>query len=203
MFQRLRILPAAVAVAGLALSGMLRADDAKKAEPKPKLKKIEVANLAKGIPAITLEVPKDWKAQKPASSMRIGQYETTRVEGDPESPILAIFAFPAGGSLRQNLPRWLREFTKVEKVAATKGTCPQGPYFVGDVSGAHVGSFSLKRSTPLKNGRLINIILTPEGKPSYYLKVTGPAKSVEQAGKDLRRALGADIKKEEKIDLEI
>jgi len=86
-------------------------------------------------------------------------------------------------------------------VKTTKGTSSQGPYVVGDLSGTHVGSSFNRRPQPLENGRVIGIILMPEGKPYYYLKVTGPNNSVEAAAKALRKAIGADIEKEEKLEV--
>jgi hypothetical protein len=54
----------------------------------------------------------------------------------------------------------------------------------------------------LENGSVVTLIVMPKGKPYYYLKVTGPGKSVAAAAKALRTAIGADPKAEKKIDEE-
>lgn len=151
---------------------------------------------------IVLEIPETWKEQKPESRLRLTQFALPKAEGDSEPAELAVFVFPGGGTIEQNLPRWVREFDPQGlKVKTTKGTSSQGPYVVGDLTGTHRGSSFNRRPRPLENGRVLAIILMPEGKPYYYLKVTGPNKSVEAVAEDLRRAIGADIKKEEKLDI--
>ncbi|MBI1313637.1 hypothetical protein GC176_20285 [bacterium] len=173
------------------------ADDAKPDEKKAELKLVKVEARD-----ITLEVPETWKEEKPQSRLRLTQFALPKAEGDTEETELAVFVFPGGGTIEQNLPRWVSEFDRSTlKVKTTKGLSPQGQYVVGDLSGTHVGSSFNRRPKPLENGRVIGIILMPEGKPYYYLKVTGPNKSVEAAAKALRRAIGADIEKEEKLEV--
>ncbi|MHC4880816.1 MAG: hypothetical protein ACYTGL_30550 [Planctomycetota bacterium] len=179
-------------VAGAMAPSVVSAEE-KKAEAK--LVKVTARDIA-------LEVPVSWKEEKPKSRLRLTQFALPKAEGDTEKTELAVFVFPGGGTIEQNLPRWVREFDPQGlKVKTTKGTSSQGPYVVGDLSGTHRGSSFARRPKPLQNGRIIGIILMPEGKPYYYLKVTGPNKSVEAAAKALRRSIGADVEKEEKLEV--
>jgi hypothetical protein len=184
-------------LAGILTSQSASADDAKPDDKKdePKLVKVEARD-------ITLEIPETWKQQPPSNRLRLTQFLLPQVDGDDEKTELVISAFPGGGTIEQNLPRWVGEFDRAGlKVKTTKGTSPQGPYVVGDLTGTHRGSSFARRQKPLENGRVLTIILMPEGKAFYYLKVTGPDKSVEAAAKALRRAIGADIEKEEKLEV--
>ena len=189
-------------LAGLLLASVLSpkftaADDAKADGKKAEPKLVKVAARD-----ITLEIPESWKEEKPQSRLRLTQFALPKAEGDTEKAELAVFVFPGGGTIEQNLPRWVNEFERSTlKVKTTKGTSSQGPYVVGDLTGTHRGSSFSRRPKPLENGRIIGIILMPKGKPFYYLKVTGPNKSVEAAAKALRKAIGADIAKEEKLEI--
>ena len=184
-------------LAGVLASQAAIADDAKSDDEKDKAKLVTVEARD-----ITLEIPETWKQQPPSNRLRLTQFLLPKAEGDDEKTELVISAFPGGGTIAQNLPRWIGEFNRSGlKVKTTKGKSPQGPYVVGDLTGTHQGSSFNRRSAPLENGRVLTIILMPEGKAFYYLKVTGPNKSVEAIAKTLRTAIGADIEKEEKLEI--
>lgn len=186
-----------ILLVGVLASQVVIADDAKPDEKKEEVKLVKVEARD-----ITLEIPETWKQQPPSNRLRLTQFLLPKAEGDNEKTELVISAFPGGGTIAQNLPRWIGEFNRSGlKVKTTKGKSPQGPYVVGDLTGTHLGSSFNRRSAPLENGRVLTIILMPEGKAFYYLKVTGPNKSVEAAAKVLRTAIGADIEKEEKLEI--
>jgi hypothetical protein len=188
--------------AGLLLASVLSPKFAAAEDAKPDGEKAEPKLVKVTARDITLEVPESWKEEKPQSRLRLTQFALPKAEGDTENTELAVFVFPGGGTIEQNLPRWVSEFNRSTlKVKTTKGNSSQGPYVVGDLSGTHVGSSFSRRPKPLENGRVIGVILMPEGKPYYYLKITGPEKSVEAAAQALRKAIGADIEKEEKLEV--
>ena len=192
-----RIACLSILLAGVLASQTVIADDAKADEKKDEAKLVKVKARD-----ITLEIPDTWKQQPPSNRLRLTQFVLPKAEGDGEPTELVISAFPGGGTIEQNLPRWVGEFDRAGlKVKTTKGTSPQGPYVVGDLTGTHRGSSFARREKPLENGRVLTIILMPEGKAYYYLKVTGPDKSVEAVAKTLRTAIGADIEKEEKLEI--
>ncbi len=147
---------------------------------------------------LTLTVPEGWKQTKPASSLRLAQFEIPTAKGDSEAAQLAIFSFPGGGGgVKGNLPRWLGEFkTDGRKVVLKEGKGSQGAYVLADIKGEHIGTSFRRRPKPLKDGRLLGAIVTIEGKGIYFLKLVGQDATIEAAAKDFRAAIGADAKKE-------
>jgi len=162
---------------------------------KPKLREVKVKD-------VVFKVPEGWKEEKPKSRMRAAQFAIPKAKGDAEKTELAVFVMPGGGTFAQNLPRWTREFRSGSlKVKAHKGKCPQGEYTITELTGVHVGSSFAPRPKPLENGAMVTLILLKDGRAPYYLKMTGPANSVKEATKSLRRAIDADVKKEKPVEL--
>jgi hypothetical protein len=187
-----RILVALVAVA--LLSSVSFADEKKSGKDgkKPKLSEVKIKDL-------TLKVPATWKQQPPANRLRLAQFEIPLADGDKEKPLLVVSSF-SGGGLAQNIPRWKSEFRGEIKMTLGQGESPQGKYVIAALTGTHTGPGFRPRKKPLENGSVVTLIVMPKGKPYFYLKVTGPGKSVAAAAKALRTAIGADIKAEKKIE---
>ncbi|MDP6837270.1 MAG: hypothetical protein QGG85_08745, partial [Candidatus Marinimicrobia bacterium] len=57
------------------------------------------------IGSLTVTVPKEWKRENPASSMRAGQFRLSAASAESDDAELAIFA-GIGGSVEENLQRW-------------------------------------------------------------------------------------------------
>lgn len=170
-------------------------DGDKKDEKKPKLRQVKVKD-------VVFKIPEGWKEEKPKSRMRAAQFAIPNAKGDKGKTELAVFVMPGGGSFAQNLPRWTREFKAATlKVKAHKGKCPQGEYTITELTGTHVGSSFAPRPTPIEDGAMVTLILSKEGRAPYYLKMSGPAKTVKEATAALRRALDADAKKEKPVEL--
>ena len=175
------------------LVSSVRAEDPK-AKPAEKLNEIEIQD-------IKLKLPESWKQQPAENKLRLAQFTAPIAEGDNEAPNLVVSSF-AGGTSAQNMGRWTAEFKDSVKITSKKGESPQGPYEVTEISGSYAGPSFRRRPAPLENGRAVNFVLMPNEKPFYYLKLTGPTKSVEAAAKTLRAAFGADAKKEKDIERE-
>lgn len=167
------------------------------AEDKPEAKAPAVKEVV--LQDIKLNLPESWKSQKPENKLRLAQFDIPAVEGDEEGAALVVSAFNGGGGLKENMPRWIGEFRDSVKVVAKNGECAQGAYELAEVSGLYVGPSFRRRTTPLENGRAITIVLMPKDKPYYYLKLSGPAKTVDAAAKQLRTAMGADGAQEKVI----
>lgn len=167
----------------------------RKDEKKPKLRQVKVKD-------VVFKIPEGWKEEEPKSRMRAAQFAIPNAKGETVKTELAVFVMPGGGSFAQNLPRWTREFRAASlKVKAHKGVCPQGEYTITELTGVHVGSSFAPRKEPLENGAMVTLILSKEGRAPYYLKMSGPAKTVKAATAALRRALDADPKKEKPVEL--
>jgi gluconolactonase len=154
---------------------------------------------------VTLEVPANWKQTEPtgpAARLRLTQFEIPPAEGDDEPVLLVVSSFGGGGGgLEANLPRWLGEFEAEGRTyKAAKGTSPQGDYAVVDVSGTHVGPPFSRRAQPLENARLLAMVLEVKEKGNYFLKVSGPEKTIAAIVRPLRAAVGGDLGQEKPLN---
>ncbi|MEX2288448.1 MAG: hypothetical protein WD648_15230 [Planctomycetaceae bacterium] len=181
----------------------IAADDAKKDE---KAKPAEATKDVK-IDDITLKVPESWKQQEPTSNSRKAQFKIEKVEGDSESAELAVFFFGgSGGGVDANLKRWVSQFQdKERKAKITQGESPQGKYVFADITGTYnmpIGPIVQQKTKPLPGARMLGVILSVEGKGNYFLKLTGPEKTVAAAAKAFRDSFGADASKEKELKLD-
>jgi len=181
---------------GSAISHLPAADPAK---PKD-----SIATKTVKVVDITLTVPKTWKQTPVTSKLRKAQFRIPPVRGDRESPELVVYYFGGGGgNLESNLRRWIGEFrprgltTKI-----TTGKSSQGDYAVADLRGTYLGPSFKRRKTPLKNARMLSVMLFVKQKGYYYLKVSGPQKTIDSIAGSLRTAFGGNTKTEKKFQPE-
>jgi len=180
---------------GLAVlaSGTTRADE------KSKTREVKVKD-------ITMIVPKAWKQQPPANKLRLSQFLIPASKGDKETTELVVSSFGGGGGgLNANINRWVGQFqSKGRKVKISTGTSPQGEYVIVDVTGTYnksIGPPFQRKTKAIPGARMLSVILAVEKKGNYFLKMTGPAKSVTEAADAFRKSFGADAKKEKELDL--
>ncbi len=150
---------------------------------------------------ITMKVPVTWQKEKPRSRLRAGQFKLPAAKGDQEAAELAIFFFGgSGGGADANIRRWIGQFqAEGRKLKVLRGESSQGPYLLLDLTGTYnkpIGPPIQRRTKPMKNARMLAVILNIKGKGNYFLKLTGPNKTVTAAAVSLRESYGADIKKE-------
>lgn len=188
-----------LAVVSLAVSSLWAAAAPEKKEALKKGKPGKTATVK--VRDITLTVPTSWQKEKPRSRLRAGQFKLPAVPGDKQTAELAIFFFGgAGGGADANIRRWVGQF-RVEgrKMKVLRGESSQGPYLLLDLSGTYnqpIGPPIQRRTKPMKNARMLAVILNIKGKGNYFLKLTGPMKTVTAAAAPLRQSFGADLKKE-------
>ena len=154
---------------------------------------------------IALAVPAKWKQQPPSNRLRLAQFVIPAVEGDKEAAELVISSFGGdGGGVKANVTRWQKQFqAEGRKSALAKGQCEQGEYVVVELSGTYNkpdGPPILRKTKPMPNARMVGVILKVEGKGFYFLKLTGPDKTVAAAGTALRKSMGAEKSKETPLE---
>jgi len=154
------------------------------------------------IKAIKLKVPNNWKQEEPSNNLRLSQFKLPPVEGDKPSTELVISSFGGdGGGVDQNFKRWVDQFTaEGRKVKLTSGECEQGKYYVNDVTGTYLqssgGPFAGGKKTPMPGYRSLSVVLAVPEKGVYFLRLTGPEKTVTSAAESFRKSFGGDASKE-------
>ena len=153
---------------------------------------------------ITLNVPTSWKESAPSNNLRTAQFAIPKVEGDKDDAELVVYFFGgAGGGVNANLERWSGQFQpggKKQKIY--KGESPQGEYYLLDITGVYnkpIGPPINRQTNPTPGYQMLAIVLMVKEKGNYFLKLTGPQKTVNAAAKALRVAIDADLKKEAEV----
>lgn len=161
--------------------------------------KVEVKEIA--IKDIKLKLPSDWKKEEPSNNLRLAQFKPPAAEGDEAVAELVISSFGGdGGGVDQNFKRWNDQFTpEGRKIKTTSGECAQGKYYVSDIKGTYLqssgGPFAGGKKTPKPNYRSVSVVLS-HADGTYFLRLTGPEKTVTAASDAFRKSFGGDAEKE-------
>ena len=196
----MRIRPHWVLLGLVAMAGMATAEDTKPETPAAP-KEVEAGDLK-------LFVPATWKQQQPSNNLRLAQFSIPPVEDDKDSAELVITP-PIGGTREANITRWVDQFEAAgRELVMTKGKCPQGEYVLVQLSGTYkrsIGPPIRGKTEPAPGYKMHGVMLTvtKDGKNvgNYFLKLTGPAKTVAASDEALRASIAADKSKEEKYEL--
>lgn len=168
--------------------------DAAAGEKETKLREVAVDD-------ITLKVPAGWKQSEPTSRLRKAQFAIPAAEGDKEDAELVVYFFGgAGGGVDANIKRWIGQFQEKDRTGkTTQGKSPHGDYILVDVAGTYnkpIGPPVLQKTEPMPDARMLGVILQVKEKGNYFLKLTGPKKTVTAAADALRNSFGGDAKGE-------
>lgn len=131
--------------------------------------------------------PATWKEEAPANKMRFMQFKLPKVGDDKDDAELVIFK-GLGGSPEANVKRWKDQFTppagktadesaKVEKVKVAGN---EGLYL--DVTGSYAfnpAPFNPNSKTEKRDNYRMLAIHFEGPKEIYHIKLTGPARTVE------------------------
>lgn len=139
---------------------------------------------------LTFEAPTTWKSARPSSSMRRAQLAIPAAEGDKEDGECVLFAFPGGaGSVEANIERWAGQFRTEAgtppKAQVTKTKGKNTDVTLVNLGGRYVAPIAPgSPETVDKPGFMLvgAIVETPE--VSYFLKATGPEKTMKAAKAD-------------------
>lgn len=154
---------------------------------------------------VTLDVPKTWQQQPPENKFRAAQFVIPAAGKDKQKAELVVYYFGGGGGgVNANIKRWIGQFEQQKReVNIKKGKSAQGPYVLVDVTGTYnkpVGPPFLQKTEPMPGARMMAVVLRVKDKGNYFLKLTGPEKTVTKSAKRFRKAFGADPEKEEKYE---
>jgi len=145
--------------------------------------------------AATLEVPADWEATKPASSIIEHEFVAKVGEGD-DAKTARITTMAAGGDVKANIDRWKGQFKGGDAAAQKTETMKMGNWtvHVADLSGSFAetmggGPFSGGKVVQRENFAMTGVIIEHAPGRSYFIKVTGPMDAVKQTRPELMKML--------------
>jgi gluconolactonase len=153
---------------------------------------------------LTLKVPEAWRAGALSGNARFSprkaQLKVPRVGSDKEDADFVVYYFAGGaGPVDANIQRWVNAFQSSDrKVKVTTGKSTEGDYVLVDTQGTWnkpVGEMGPGQKHELTlNSRALGVILTTN--VGYYIRLTGPEKTVTANADAFRAAFGADAKSE-------
>lgn len=148
---------------------------------------------------LTYNVPTGWKSTPTTSSMRAAQFVLPRAAGDAQDADLVVYYFGgSGGTVAANIERWLGQMQQPDGKPSSSVAQRQKRSLNGlavtlvDVSGTYVAEMTPgaadRHNSP--NFRLrAAVVETPNG--PYFLKLTGPAKTVAAHDKAFEQFLSS------------
>jgi len=139
--------------------------------------------------ALAYTAPAGWQARPAASSMRIAEFVIPRAQGDAEDGELVVYYFGRGaGTVDANIDRWIGQIRQPDG-SATKDKARRTAQTVNglhltlvDAEGTYVAEMSPGATEHYnKPGFRLRaaVVETPRG--PYYIKMTGPAKTIGAA----------------------
>jgi hypothetical protein len=150
--------------------------------------------------ALTYTAPPAWHTRPPASSMRVAEFVVPKVAGDAEDAELIVYYFGAsgGGSADANVDRWIGQMEQKDgspskaKAKRAERTVNGLKVTTVDVSGTYTAEMRPGATEHYnKPGYRLcaAVVETPQG--AYYIKMTGPEKTVGSAQADYEKLLAS------------
>ena len=148
---------------------------------------------------LTFAAPPAWKARPAASAMRVAEFIVPKVAGDTEDAEVVVYFFGISvGSVDSNVDRWIGQMQQPDGSASKDKARREAQTINGlkvtmvDLAGTYVAEVrpgaTERYNKP--NFRLrAAVIETPRG--AYYIKMTGPAKTMAAADADFKTFLGS------------
>ena len=154
---------------------------------------------------VVLRVPTAWKKESPKSKMRALQFSIPPVSEDSRPAELAVFNFRGGGTVNQNIERWIGQFDpQGRQTEIFAGTIDGGRYWLADISGTYnqsVGPPILRKTESRPGSRVLAAIVVTKAGKVLYLKLAGPDKTVAGEAQRMREMFGADTASEKPYTL--
>ena len=164
----------------------------------PKSAVVEVQDLK-------LNIPENWKKAE-GSRFRVAQFNTPAAEGDTSGGEFVVFHFgkEGGGGVEANIQRWTDQFeAEGRKRKVLKGTSENGDYVLVELSGTWfkpVGPPVLMKKERMPGARMLSAIVHNKEGGDYFIRLTGPEKTIGEQAELFRKALQADLKSEKEAE---
>ena len=139
--------------------------------------------------SLSYQAPSEWRSRPAASSMRVAEFVIPRAAGDTEDGELVIYYFGTGaGTIDANIDRWISQIQQPDG-SPTKDKAKRSNQTVNglvvtmvDASGTYVAEMrpgATERHN--KPGFRLRAAVVETARGPYYIKFTGPAKTIGSA----------------------
>jgi len=149
--------------------------------------------------SLTYTAPAGWKTVPTTSSMRVAQFALPHAAGDTADAELVVYYFGgSGGTVEANIERWVAQMQQPDGKPSSTAAKRQSRTINGlkvtlvDVGGTYVAEVTpgstQRHNSP--NFRLRAAVIETTNGP-YFIKLTGPAKTVAGAEKAYEQFLSS------------
>src|SRR5438067_484300 len=146
---------------------------------------------------LTFTAPAAWHARPAASTMRVAEFVVPKAAGDPEDAEVIVYFFGLSvGSVNANVDRWIGQMQQPDGSPSQDKARREAQTINGlkvttvDVAGTYVAEMrpgATERYNKPGFRLRAAVVETPRG--PYYIKMTGPAKTMAAADADFRKFL--------------
>ena len=152
------------------------------------------------IAALTYTAPPAWHTRPPGSSMRVAEFVVPKAQGDADDAELIVYYFGAGGGggVEANMDRWIGQVQQPDgsdskaKAKRTERTINGLKVTTVDVSGTYTAEMRPGATEHYnKPGYRVCAAVVETAQGAYYIKMTGPAKTVASAQADYEKFLSS------------
>jgi hypothetical protein len=160
---------------------------------------VAISGLHAVAAGLTYSAPPAWKPVPTSSSMRVAQFALPRAAGDAADGELVLYYFGgSGGSVDANIERWIGQMQQPDGkpssgvAARTTRTVNGLKVTLVDVTGTYVAEM-MPGSADRHNSpgfRLRAAVIETANGP-YFIKLTGPAKTIAAAEKSFEAFLSS------------
>ena len=137
-----------------------------------------------GSSQLELVTPEGWIEEEPSSSMRQMQYRLPGSEASGGDAEVAIFS-GIGGSVEQNVERWLGQFESETAPQVSKRTINGYLVTFVDVSGTFKTGMMSAKAEPRAGYRMLAAVIETSSSP-WFVKLVGPKETVEKWAESFR-----------------
>jgi hypothetical protein len=160
---------------------------------------IALASVQNAAPAagLAFTAPAAWTPRPPASTMRVAEFVVPRAAGDSEdAEAIVYFIGGSGGTVDANIDRWIGQMQQPDGSASKDKARRESLTINGlkvttvDLAGTYVAEVrpgATERHNKPDFRLRAAVVETPRG--PYYIKMTGPAKTMAAADADFRKFL--------------
>ena len=160
---------------------------------------VSAASQAPASGSLAYTAPAGWQSRPAASSMRVAEFVVPRAAGDTEDGELVVYYFGTGaGTIDANIDRWIGQIQQPD-ASSTRDKAKRSSQTVNglrvtmvDVEGTYVAEVrpgSTDRHNKPGFRLRAAVVETPRG--PYYIKMTGPAKTIGAADAALAAFVGS------------
>jgi hypothetical protein len=138
---------------------------------------------------ISFTAPENWQRKAPQSSFTLAEFTLPKAEGDDADARLTVSS--AGGSIEANIERWKGQFSDLQNAKEDKMEAAGVDATLVDLSGEFSDQRGPFAPAVARSGYRMIAAIIPVGQQPYFVKATGPQKTIEAHSEAIRQFISS------------